>query len=150
MRAKLFRAVPFARSGPQAYQAHELGGDGDGVVTVDRPASEVAASAPTFEGVPLTMGHPSDPVDRDSVDRHAVGLVSGVRFDADTGQLRGDFLVWEPQAVRQVADGIRELSAGYKAEYDADGRGFVQRDIRGNHVALVEQGRAGAAVRIGG
>jgi len=147
-RAKLFGGVPFARSGPQPYLANEIGAEGRGVVTVDRPEAEVAASAPTFEGVPVTIDHPSDLVTADNLERYAVGMASNVRFV--DGYLRGDLLLWDAQAIKMVAGGLRELSAGYTAEYQRDGNGYQQRNIRGNHVALVPAGRAGSAARIGG
>jgi len=150
MRAKLFRDVPFARSGPQEYAASEIGAGGGGFVTVDRPPEVVAASARTFEGVPITMDHPAALVDADGVEREAVGMVSDVVFDDATGRLRGDLLIWDERGIRAVADGTRELSAGYEAEYRRDGSGYRQQDIRGNHVALVQRGRAGSAVAIGG
>lgn len=150
-RAKLFPAQPFARVGKQDYRASELGQPGDALVIVDRPAEEVAASAPSFEGVPVTVDHPPTALDAETAEQAAVGLVSGVQFDDTTGQLRGDFLLWDAEAIRAVADGLRELSAGYQADYEPVGAGgFRQRNIRGNHVALVERGRAGSAVRIGG
>lgn len=146
MRAKLFRQVPFARSGPQEYLGSELGLEGNGVVTVDRPELEVAKSAPTFEGVPLTMDHPGELMKAEDVDATAVGLASDVTF-AD-GYLRADLLLWDEKAIRAVSDGIRELSAGYEAEYQKDGAAYRQQDIQGNHIAIVPVGRAGSAVRI--
>lgn len=146
MRAKLFRDVPLARTGTQTYAGQELGISG-GMVEVDRPVDEVRRSVPTFEGTPLTMGHPPELLDAGMADV-AVGLVSGVRFDGQ--QVRGDLLVWDDAAVQAIKQGKRELSAGYEAEYTYEGDGYVQRDIRGNHVALVPRGRSGAAQRIGG
>ncbi len=148
MRAKLFRNVPFARSGSQTYHADEIGVDGAGLIAVDRPPAAVAASAASFEGVPITMDHPAVLLDADGVEHEAVGLVSSVRFD--DGRLRGDLLIWCEDAIRAVADGVRELSAGYTAEYQRDGEGYRQSGIKGNHIALVQRGRAGRAVRIGG
>lgn len=150
MRAKLFRDVPFARAGRQYYEARELGVEGNSPVAVDREATEVARSASSFEGVPLTMGHPPDTLDETTAPAAAVGMVSNVRFDRETSQLRGDLLIWNEQAIRQVADGVRELSGGYEAEYQESGDGtYRQANIRGNHVAVVPRGRSGSAQRIG-
>ncbi|MDF1820710.1 MAG: DUF2213 domain-containing protein [Alcanivoracaceae bacterium] len=150
MRAKLFRAVPFARAGIQKYLARELGVPGEDVIEVMRPPAEVRRSAGTFEGVPITMDHPPCMVAADTLDRYAVGMVSAVRYDSRTDQLRGDLLVWDPVAIHSIASGRRELSGGYEAEYDEDGPGFRQRDIKGNHLAIVPLGRSGSAQRIGG
>lgn len=151
MRAKLFRSVPFARAGVQYYRADEVGATGEKIVAVDRDRDTVSRSAPTFEGVPVTVNHPSDLLGPEQSKREAVGMVSDVVFDASTDQLRGDFLLWEADAIRHVADGLRELSAGYWSEYvpNPDGS-YHQREIKGNHVALVPAGRSGVAQRIGG
>lgn len=150
MRAKLFRQVPFARTGWQQYMADELELPDGGLVKVYRPEREVKRSADTFEGVPITVDHPSDLLTEDNAAQAAVGLVSGVGFDSVSQQLKADLLIWEPEAIRQVADGIRELSGGYKAKYQPRGPNeYEQTDIRGNHVALVPAGRSGSAQRIG-
>ncbi|RZU98776.1 DUF2213 domain-containing protein [Spiribacter vilamensis] len=149
MKAKLFRKVPFARTGQQTYMASELGMTGDAMVTVDRPAVAVQASAESFNGVPVTIDHPPALMDSQAVQRDAVGLVSEVTFDGATGQLKGDLLVWDAKAIRAIAQGTRELSAGYTAEYRADGSRYRQESVVGNHIALVKHGRAGSAVRIG-
>lgn len=146
MRAKLFRQVPFARTGPQQYLADELGLDGQGFVTVYRDEFEVARSASTFEGVPLTMDHPGELMDATAVQREAVGIASDVTFS--DGFLKADLLIWDEQAIKAVAEGIRELSGGYQAEYSRDGNNYRQKEIKGNHIALVPAGRAGSAVRI--
>ena len=150
MKAKLFRQVPFARSGEQTYRADELQMSGDALVTVDRPAVEVQASAASFNGVPVVVEHPPALMDAQAVERDAVGMVSEVTFDAATGQLKGDLIVWDAKAIRAIAQGTREMSAGYTAEYVADGSRYRQEGITGNHLALVKHGRAGSAVRIGG
>lgn len=151
MKAKLFRSVPFARTGWQDYMAAELGVEGSGLVRVFRSDLEVKRSAQTFEGVPITVDHPSTLLTPQTADPPTVGLVSAVSFDEATQQLRGDLLIWEPKAIGQVAEGIRELSGGYAADYQPRGGGeYEQTQIKGNHVALVPAGRSGHAQRIGG
>lgn len=151
MKAKLFRAVPFARTGWQSYAAGELNLPGDGMVRAFRSPLEVKRSAATFEGVPITVDHPADLLTADNAERHTVGIVSAVSFDDASGQLRADLMIWEPVAIGQVADGIRELSGGYAAKYEQrGGNEYDQVNIRGNHIALVPAGRSGSAQRIGG
>ena len=142
MRVKLFRAVPFARAGYQEYVAHELGRAGSDVLKVYRPPGEVKRSAQSFNGVPVTVDHPDGGVSGDSVSRDMVGIVSAPFYD--------EFLIWEEQAIAAIADGLRELSGGYAADYKETAKGLEQRDILGNHVALVPKGRSGSAQRIGG
>jgi hypothetical protein len=76
-------------------------------------------------------------------------MASDVRFDEATQQLRADLMIWEPNAIQEIASGLRELSGGYKSEYDEIPGGFQQKNIRGNHIALVMAARAGSEARIG-
>ena len=46
------------------------------------------------------------------------------------------------------ADGKREISCGYTYELCEENGQYIQRKIRGNHVAVVDAGRAGARVSI--
>jgi hypothetical protein len=63
--------------------------------------------------------------------------------------LLADLHVKHPDLNVKVDDGVRDVSCGYTFELgkDADGR-YVQRKIRGNHVAIVPKGRAGSEVGI--
>jgi hypothetical protein len=84
-----------------------------------------------------------------------VGAVGeNVRKDGDF--VRASLVFYDPLAIQQLERGDKqELSCGYTCEllhepgewqgqkYDA-----IQRNIRGNHVALVTQGRAGPEVRV--
>jgi len=58
--------------------------------------------------------------------------------------LIADLVITDKAAIDYVNKDLPEVSAGYEAEYEQTepGRG-VQRNIVGNHVALVERGRAG-------
>jgi hypothetical protein len=150
MRAKLFRNVPFARAGWQNYRSSELDHPGDAIIHVFRPVDQVRKSAPSFESVPLTLDHPDELLTAADAGSRSVGIVTSVAYDNKTDQLRGDLLVWGQEAIQDIARGRRELSAGYDAAYVQRAEGFEQRNIRGNHVALVIAGRSGEAQRIGG
>ena len=60
------RNVPIARTGPQEYLAHELqlDGDPDRVIVVNRHPEDVFedATLASFEGKPVTDGHPPENV----------------------------------------------------------------------------------------
>jgi len=150
MKAKLFRGVPFARSGWQEYIASELGRGGGEVIQVWRDPEEVKRSAQSFSGVPVTEDHPPQMVTGDNLERYAVGLVTDPYFDAASQQVKADLIVWDGAAIQSIAKGTRELSGGYGADYVTNSRGLSQVNIEGNHVALVPRGRSGSAQRIGG
>lgn len=122
-----------------------------------RPPEEVEKSAASFDAKPLVNDHPyadGGVVTADNAKRLGVGFVFNPVFKA--GFVEADLLIEDAEAVAAVESGKVELSAGYFIERDEtpgvtpDGEryDFVQRDIVGNHVAIVDQGRAGPDVRI--
>jgi hypothetical protein len=154
------RDVVIARVGQQQYHRSELFGvdtagiaDRDGMVRVIRDASEVfdPQSMSSFEGAPITLGHPEGLVDAQSWKDLAVGHVQNVR--RDRGHLVADLLVHDARAIDAVRNkGWRAVSAGYDAEYRPNGRELRQVGIRGNHVAILspeEDARCGDACAIG-
>ncbi len=150
----LCQDVPIARTGSQTYGEDEVPIDAvGGRVTVERPPEEVFRdeTIASFEAVPVTVEHPNDFVRPENYKQHAVGHVQNVRRGEGLQDdlLIADLVVTDPKAIEYVNTVRPELSAGYEADYDqvARGRG-VQRNIVGNHVALVERGRAGPRVAI--
>ena len=149
--------VPIARTGSQAYADGEVpvAVGANGIVQIERPATEVfdAATIASFEGKPVTMAHPDEFVTCDNWETLSYGHTQNVR--RGTGIL-DDCLVADLVITRRIAidaiqrDGLREVSCGYDAAYEATGPGAgIQREIRGNHVALVERGRCGPRCAIG-
>lgn len=149
--------VPIARIGQQIYAAFEVPVEANmvGEVFIDRPAEEVfrEETVASFNGKPVTIEHPSEFVSPDNWK----ALAQGVAMNARAGQgidgdvILADLLLTGRDAIKLVAeDGIREVSAGYEADYEQiePGRG-VQRNIIANHVALVAMGRCGSRCAIG-
>lgn len=156
-----FLRVPgrVARTGIQEYLASELGLDGDPnrVVNVYRPAEEVfkPESLNSYDGTDITIEHPETLVDSQNYKDVSVGVVRGQGIE-DNDFVQCDLIIKDKVAVDAVNTGKVELSAGYTAMYEQkDGVApcgtsyeFTQRDIRINHVALVDKARAGANARI--
>ena len=146
--------VPIARSGTQEYYQDEIGQDGDEIVKVYRPEEEVFSveTIASFEGMPVTNDHPDDPegVNVDNVQflgkGHCQNVHRGEGKERDL--LIADLFIEDQQTIQEVLDGKREISCGYTYELcEEDGR-YVQRQIRGNHIAIVDRGRAGHRVCI--
>ena len=150
-----------ARCGVQEYRAYELGLDADGmdpmkVIRLHRPPEEVfnPASMASFENKPITIEHPSVAVTADNWRDLAAGEVRDVTRSGEL--MTGTLLVKAKDAIEELQAGKVQLSNGYTFELDmtpgqtADGRTYdgVQRNIRGNHVALVDAARCGSACRI--
>lgn len=156
-----FLKVPgrVARTGIQEYLARELQLDGDPnrIVRVYRPPEEVFAQASldTYDASDITNDHPKELVTALTYKGVAVGVVRG------SGRQDGDFVVCDlivkdQKTISDINAGKCEISAGYTAVYEhspgltADGQAYdyVQRDIRINHVAIVDRARAGANARV--
>lgn len=143
--------VPLARLGPMQYRAAELSlpGNPEQIVTVNRYAEDVFAPAAiaSFEGKDVTAGHPPENLTAETWAAYARGHVENVRRQEDF--LVGDLIIKDSQLANEVQSGaVREVSAGYTAEFLPDGDCLKQTNIRGNHVAVVPRGRAGHDVAI--
>lgn len=142
--------VPIARTGTQLYTPEEipLEPSPDGLVRIDRLPEEVfrEETIASFEGKAVTVEHPDEFVTPDNWKNLSVGFVQNVRQGGgiDDDLLIADLVITDPGAIEYVNNELPEVSAGYEAEYEQTepGRG-LQREIVGNHIALVERGRAG-------
>lgn len=146
--------VSIARTGEQIYADGETPLESkDGRVTVSRSEKEVFSpeTIASFEGKPFTIKHPSDLVSPENWGELAVGHIQNVRRgDGDQkDDLVADIMITDQRAISLVRDGLRGLSCGYEAEYVQTGDGTGEQiDIVGNHLALVEEGRAGPSYSI--
>jgi hypothetical protein len=147
------RNVPIARTGEQDYIGTELGLNTTGVVKVNRPAEEVFSDAAlaSFEGKPVTNDHPPVMLDPESVGSYEKGHIQNVR--KGTGEWEGyviaDLHIHDGELIRAIKEGKRQVSCGYECDYTENEDGtYTQSNIRGNHVAVVELGRAGSKAAI--
>lgn len=143
--------VPIARIGEQEYLARDLALDGDPerVIKVNRYEADVfePATLASFEGKPVTDGHPPEEVEPSNFASYAKGHIQRVRREGDF--MVADLYINDPNLINDVRNGIkREVSCGYICEYVPDGDNYKQTKIRGNHVAVVPRGRAGHMVSI--
>lgn len=143
--------VPIARTGTQDYLARELqlDGDPDRLITVQRHPEDVfeEATLASFEGKPICDGHPPENVGPENYAAYTKGHVQNVRRDGD--YIVADLYINDANLANEVRNNVkREVSCGYLCNYVPDGAGYKQSRIRGNHVAVVPKGRAGAAVAI--
>ena len=150
------RNVPISRTGDQEYMGWEIGIPGAGggqIVTVHRPPEEVFSTAAlaSFEGKPVTNDHPPVLIGPDDVKTYEMGHAQNVRRgDGEWEEYTlADLHIHDRELIDAVQSGNREISGGYECEYVPNGDGtYTQRNIRGNHVAVVERGRAGKRAAI--
>lgn len=149
-------SVPIARTGWQKYIGREIGLTGDEadkLIDVYRSPEEVfsAETMASFRGKPLTNNHPDMDVNPDNALWLVKGVVDNVRrgTGSESKLLLADIIAYDRGTIQAILDGKREVSCGYNCQYVRmpDGT-YQQRDIRGNHVAIVDEGRAGARVSI--
>lgn len=145
--------VPIARTGTYKYLRSELGLEGEGIVDVYREPKEVfdPVAIASFEGKAFTDTHPSCDVTSDNWSIYAKGTITNVRRGKgnDESFLLADIIVNDPLTINEIESKVkREVSAGYECEYVEENGKIYQRNIRGNHVALVQAGRAGNKVCI--
>lgn len=146
-----------ARSGIQLYHPAELGIAKDRMLRVYRPEAEVFStdSLISYAGKPVTDDHPDVRVDSSNWQALAKGFV-GTDIARDGETIRVPLMLADAATIKKVEAGKVELSAGYSCEIEwtdgvtPAGEAFdgIQKNIRINHVAIVDAGRAGAACRI--
>jgi len=118
-----------------------------------RPPEEVfkADSLASFKGKPIVMGHGAGMITADNAKRAMIGtMLSEGMQDGDN--VRADLMIHDRNA---LDSGRRALSVGYKVDEDWTPGEFngvkydlVQRNIRVNHLGLVNKGRAGEIARL--
>lgn len=133
----------------------ELGLEPERIYKLLRDPTELSAAAPTFNNLPLLTEHVAV-----TADKHPGELVVGsTGTDAEFAPpyLRNSLVIWTRGGIDAVkSQAKKELSCAYRYRADMtpgtwQGENYdgVMRDIVGNHVALVEEGRAGADVVVG-
>lgn len=147
-----------ARPGIQLYNGHEMGRPDLGVVAVYRAEDEVRspASMQTFSHATITVGHPDELVKGANWKDLAVGEIS-TEATWENDRIKLPLIIKDAEAVRLVQGGLRGLSAGYLSDIvwgdgvTPEGEPYQARqtNIRINHVAIVQTGRAGEEFRIG-
>lgn len=139
-----------ARTGKQTYRRSEIfDTDDDSEIDVDRKPEEVFSQSTlaSFENKPVTVEHPDEDVNSANFKDYAVGFVRDVKKGTVDGQdvILGTLVIQDAQTIEEIENGEHtDLSCGYDCDID-DSDSPEQKNIRGNHVALCQCGRAGNA-----
>ena len=105
------------------------------------------AAIASFEGKDVTNTHPSEMIVQENQAAYSKGHAENVHRVGD--YLVADLYLKDPTLISEVKNGaMRDVSCGYYCQYEADGAGYRQTHIRGNHIAIVPRGRAGRDVAI--
>ncbi|MFK2876900.1 DUF2213 domain-containing protein [Rhodanobacter hydrolyticus] len=141
--------------------------DPDKLFNVLRPAEELASPecVESFKLLPWIDNHTMLGDEDDGLtpaERKGVQGVIGqeVYFTLDdpefpSGALKGNLKVFSEAMASLIANGKKELSCGYRCRYEyapgtfnGQAYDYIQRDIRGNHIASVDSGRMGSKVAV--
>ena len=152
VRAKAARTGVYDYAGSEVDPENKHGLRDTPIVKVLRDDQTVFdnTSARSFIGKPITDDHPAEPVTSKNWKDLARGTVMGAMRDGE--YLTFDLLLTDAEAIAKVDAGKRELSNGYSTDLQfgdftaPDGTKCQARQtsIVGNHVALVDRGRAGS------
>lgn len=132
-----------------------LGLDPDRIYFLLRDPAELLRAVKTFNNVPILSRHV--PVFADNPPKELIVGATGTDAAWNAPYINNSLTIWDAEAIKgiETREAV-ELSSAYL--YDADmtpgmyeGVRYdgVMRNIRGNHVALVEAGRAGPDVVVG-
>lgn len=140
-----------ARTGKQTYRRNEIFADSedDRLIEVDRKAEEVFSpeTMASFENKPICVEHPDVDVTVDNISEFAVGFVRDIHKGEYEGEpvMLGTLVITDAKTIEEIENGEHtDLSCGYDCDIE-DCDSPEQKHIRGNHIALCEQGRAGIA-----
>lgn len=124
----------------------------DRVYRLLRDPVELERAAPTFARLPILSEHVPVTVETPRPDLVVGAIGSDVTFSAP--YLDADLCVWDSAAIAGIeTDKVRELSCAYRyvpvmepGEFEGQPYDGRMTEIQGNHLALVEVGRAGSDV----
>ena len=154
----IIKANPISRVGVFDYLGRQididrsLGLDPNRIYKVFRPAEELfsPAAIESFEGIPFIdehemLGDGYTPVEK----RPSHGTITSVRPSMDQPDaLIADIKIYTRTMKEKIESGKKGLSLGYYCKYEPEvgcynGQtfDFVQKNIRGNHIALVNKPR---------
>ena len=146
----LVTTARMGRVGSMQYLGEEIGKKSGQVFDVYTDEQDLFndETIKSFEGATVTNDHPEEmEVNAHNWKELAVGHIHNIRRDGDF--LLGDVVVNDSKTIKDIQSGKIELSLGYDAELvEADGK-IKKVDIKGNHLAIVDEGRCGDKCKLG-
>lgn len=143
--------VPIARVGVFPYIKADNSVEMEAKLPTELLSEGTVSSA---NSKPITDNHPDELVTQVNARNYMKGFTAtNAHVENDT--LKVDMTITDKSLIDEINKGKQELSIGFetevvpkKGEYKGVAYDSVQRNIQINHVAVVEQGRAGHSVRL--
>lgn len=158
-----FENIPLSKAGVFPYLGSQLpaslGLVPDQTYMVFRPESELnnPETIESFKGVPWYNKHVMTG-DQFGVSPEEVGVYgsTGDNIEYRDGSLYGNLYLFAKTLKESIKAGLKELSCGFACVYELisgvspDGKKYdvIQKEIRGNHLASVPEGRMGSEVSV--
>ena len=109
-------------------------------------------SLKTYKGKPVVITHRAGLITKDNVDAESIGTILSEGIQ-DGDNVRAEIVIHDTESMKKY--GLVELSLGYKltldetpGEWNGQKYDAVQRNIKVNHLALVDEARAGDEARL--
>lgn len=150
---------PISKAGVFDYLGAEIGApEPDRIYKVFRPPEELASeeTIKSFRLTPFIVDHEMLGKNATPAEKKGIQGVIGENVYYDHPYLRGNIKIFSDAALSDISSGKIDLSPDYRSRYDFGNPGVyegeayevVQRHLRGNHLALVDEGRTGADVAV--
>lgn len=128
--------------------------DGSSRFELRHPDDVLTESLASLRMVPITVNHPSEPVNSDNASKLSVGT-TGEYVQRDGNNVIVPLTITHTDGIAAVESGKQELSLGYSldliredGEFDGQKYTHRQKNICYNHLAIVDVARAGRAARL--
>lgn len=154
------KSNPLSKVGVFPYSGASIGADPEKIYQVYRPAEELSdpECIDSFKLIPFVDDHTmlgSLEEGLTPAEQKGVQGIIGEEVYFKDGYLYGNIKIFSDYLNSLISSGKKELSAGYRCVYEmASGiwngvkYDVIQRQIRGNHLALVNEGRMGPEVAV--
>lgn len=159
---ELVKGNPISKVGVFPYHGSVISKElePDRMYAVYRPEEELSdpECIESFRLIPWIDDHVMLGSEEDGLtpaERKGIHGVVGENVYFEDGYLKGDLKIFSEKLAKRIANGKKDLSIGYRCEYDIQSGTYkgvqydaVQRKIRGNHLASVDEGRSGPDVSV--
>ena len=157
----LIKNNPLSKVGVFPYLGSQISEEltPDKIYYVYRPAEELSKpeTLDSFKLIPITDEHAMLGRREGMIPAERKGIhgVTGENPEFVDGIITCDIKIFSEQLKNEIENGKKDLSVGYFCSYDLtpgeyDGQPYdaIQRDVKVNHIALVDEGRMGKEIRV--
>ena len=153
--------IPLTKVGVFPYYGQQISPnlEPDKLYMVYRPAEEIGSdeALKTLELLPVVEDHAMLGTRPGMMPPEEKGIqgITGTNIHYENGVIYGDIKIFTEYLKNVINSGKHEISMGYFCDYDYssgyyNGQHYdvIQRNLRGNHIAIVDKGRMGEEVCI--